>query len=68
MSNRKGNNNDITTLLENLRDLDDISKKIHTELRTKNKIMETGLMECQQCQKMMGKTGQKSIKKNTNRK
>lgn len=65
MSNQR-NKNDIATLLENLRDLDDISKKIHTELRTKNKIIESGFLECQQCRKMIDKVGQQSVSKNKN--
>jgi len=66
MSNQKTQSkHDIATLLENFRDLDDISKKIYQELQMKNKIIESGYLECQHCKKMIDKTGQKSVKKNS---
>lgn len=40
---------DIKALLENLIDLEDISKVIDNEFRFKNQILETGLRECYQC-------------------
>ena len=40
----------LQVLLQNLKDLDDISKRVFNEFKLKNHILESGLKECVACQ------------------
>lgn len=62
MSNRKNPNIDLGELLMNLRDLDDISRRVSKEMDKKNQILENGLLDCKVCRSYIDKN-QKS--KNT---
>ena len=46
-------NIDIKTLLENLKDLDQVSRKITREVDRKNRIFESGLRDCKNCKKFI---------------
>jgi len=49
MSTKQNQTIDSKTLLQNLKDLDDISQKIAKELDQKNKILRGGLKDCETC-------------------
>lgn len=48
MSNKQ-NHIDLRTLINNLRDLDYVSKRVSNELRNKNEILKGGVRDCAQC-------------------
>lgn len=50
MSNKSMENIDLKSLLDNLRDLDDVSQKISKEMENKNQILKGGLDDCKTCQ------------------
>lgn len=53
-------NTDLKTLLQNLKDLNDITQKVTNETEQKNKILQGGLRDCKTCQGFL------DIKKNNN--
>lgn len=53
MSNK--DNIDINELLQNLRDLDYISRQVYNEMDQKNKILQGGLSDCKACQSYIEK-------------
>jgi hypothetical protein len=52
---KKFSDADILKVVENLRDLDKISKQLHAEFKNKNLILADGLEKCKMCEKLVKK-------------
>lgn len=59
MSNNTTNTNKQTQLLQNLKDLDAISKKMLNEVSSKNAILKGGINSCKSCQSNIHKNQSK---------
>lgn len=53
MSNDQRKNRDVQTLVQNLKELNEISTQITNEYVKKNKILESGLKECGECRRIV---------------
>lgn len=55
---------DIDMLVQNLNDLDDISQRVSNEMDYKNRILEEGLIDCEQCKTKLKNLGNKQKQHN----
>ena len=53
---------DLKTLLQNLKDLDNVSQKVSKEIANKNQILQGGLRDCDQCRTYVNNNRNRSKK------
>jgi hypothetical protein len=63
MSNTQISNTDLNELFMNLRDLDDISRKMSNEIEKKNQMLQSELKDCKTCRIYIDQNNRRKINK-----